>query len=326
MGVRSRRRRARYAWILTLVVPLLRRARAWLLALRPEAAWRLGLRAGALLDRFAPGAAHVRENLSVALGRPPRPEELARLKRADWEHFALLFLETLRSPLITAGNAHEYFAAEGLARARRLRQEEPGALIVVTGHTGPFPLLGHLGGLLGFKPVSLSKLSGHPDLDAFVQETLGASGQRVISATGALWPLKKALDRGESAGINVDQQAREDPVFVPFLGVLCASSQTPAALHLRTRAPIVVAWVERRGRFRYALHIEDVIRHPPGPDKAQDVLAITARLNAGLEAAIRRAPEQWFWSHRRFRRRPPGERELVRIAGVPPLELEPRGG
>ena len=37
-------------------------------------------------------------------------------------------------------------------------------------------------------------------------------------------------------------------------------------------------------------------------------LILTALCTARVEAAIRRAPEQWFWMHNRWRTRPPTER------------------
>jgi hypothetical protein len=55
--------------------------------------------------------------------------------------------------------------------------------------------------------------------------------------------------------------------------------------------------------------ILDVIRHPPSGDQNADLMAITTRINASMEAAISRFPEQWLWSHRRWRRRPEGEPE-----------------
>ena len=45
----------------------------------------------------------------------------------------------------------------------------------------------------------------------------------------------------------------------------------------------------------------------PRVTEAAEVLRITTELNRRLEAAIRQAPEQWLWLHRRWKTRPPEE-------------------
>jgi KDO2-lipid IV(A) lauroyltransferase len=40
---------------------------------------------------------------------------------------------------------------------------------------------------------------------------------------------------------------------------------------------------------------------------SDDVQADTARMNAELEALIATMPEQYYWVHKRFKTRPPGE-------------------
>jgi len=42
----------------------------------------------------------------------------------------------------------------------------------------------------------------------------------------------------------------------------------------------------------------------------KDVEADTARMNAFLEQEIRKTPEQYYWVHKRFKTRPPGEAKL----------------
>ncbi len=41
-------------------------------------------------------------------------------------------------------------------------------------------------------------------------------------------------------------------------------------------------------------------------DREHDVDTIVARYTEALERAIRIAPEQYFWHHRRWKRQPPG--------------------
>jgi len=38
-----------------------------------------------------------------------------------------------------------------------------------------------------------------------------------------------------------------------------------------------------------------------------DVTADTRRVNAFIESEVRRIPEQYYWVHKRFKTRPPGE-------------------
>ena len=45
--------------------------------------------------------------------------------------------------------------------------------------------------------------------------------------------------------------------------------------------------------------------YPSGDDAAD-----AARMNRELEAEIRTMPEQYYWVHRRFKTRPPGEPAL----------------
>jgi KDO2-lipid IV(A) lauroyltransferase len=50
---------------------------------------------------------------------------------------------------------------------------------------------------------------------------------------------------------------------------------------------------------------------PPLKDfPSGDAVADTTRMNREIEAAVREMPEQYFWLHKRFKTRPPGEPKL----------------
>ncbi|MBX3471969.1 MAG: lysophospholipid acyltransferase family protein [Planctomycetes bacterium] len=322
MGVRSRKRRARRARLISLALPLLEAVAGWVRRLPPRSALRLGRLVGRLLLATGVTGTIVRRNLAVACGRPPTGRRARAFERRYYEHLGLMLVEFLRLPLITRASQGRFFVAgDDRARVRALFDEGAG-LICVAGHAGNWELAGHVAGLLGLPLTSVAKLSGHPGLDAWVTGLRESAGQRILDVRGSMWPMKKALDRRQAIGINVDQEARKDVVFAPFFGVPAATSVAPALLHLRTRAPIAVVTVFREAPFRYATRLLDVIRHPSTGDQEADVLAITTRINAAMEAALRRHPEQWLWSHRRWRRRPRGEAvRLGRVTDAPPLAL-----
>jgi len=326
MGRRSRERRARRGWLVPWMMPLLRVLATRVRKAKPRAAYRLALVLGDLLRWSGVTRQVVRRNLALTLGRAPSRAERRRFETRYYRHLALLGVEFLRQPELGLDDLRDMFEPEGLERARDVHAEGRG-VIFVTGHSGSWELAGHAAGLLGLQLLSVAKLSGHEAIDGFVSGIREAGGQRIRDVKGSMWAMKKALDRGESVGINVDQEVRQGAVYTPFFGMLASSSSAPALLHLKTGAPILVVAAHRTGPFRYRLEVLDEVRHPKGPDQAADVQIITARLNSALEQGLRLRPEQWLWSHRRWRRRPPGEApdEFRRIADVPPLELFPEG-
>jgi KDO2-lipid IV(A) lauroyltransferase len=102
-------------------------------------------------------------------------------------------------------------------------------------------------------------------------------------------------------GILLDQNAtRAEGVFVPFFGAPASTSKGLALLALRTGAPVVPIFLRREPGGRHCVDVGPAL--PPPPD--HQIATYTAAFNRVLEAAIRRAPEQWLWMHDRWRTRP----------------------
>jgi Kdo2-lipid IVA lauroyltransferase/acyltransferase len=320
MGKRSRKRRARRAWIVPLVMPLV-----WILVrrvqkARPRAAYRLAMTLGTLFRWIGFTGATIRRNLELACDRPLGRAELRAFKASYYKHLALLVVELVRQPTIT--DLEDFDEAE-LARVKDLYDEGNG-VIFVSGHAGLWELAAHTAGLLGCKLLSVAKLSGHPQIDELALSLREAGGAKIRDVVGSLWSLKKTLDRKESIGINVDQEVRKGQVFAPFFGIPAATSSAPALLHRRTGAPIAVVAMHRTEPYRYSLSVLDVIRDVKTDDKDADLMAITVRINLALEEAVRMHPEQWLWSHRRWRRRPDGvakDAPVLRDPKVPGLKI-----
>jgi len=98
---------------------------------------------------------------------------------------------------------------------------------------------------------------------------------------------------------------RRGSVFVPFFGVpaatLPAAAQMARAWNLPV-LPVLSFWDPDTGRYR--VEVLPALPDFPGPDTLE---AATARLNRELEGWILRCPSQYYWVHRRFKTRPPGE-------------------
>ncbi|MBX3235324.1 MAG: LpxL/LpxP family Kdo(2)-lipid IV(A) lauroyl/palmitoleoyl acyltransferase [Nitrospiraceae bacterium] len=92
-------------------------------------------------------------------------------------------------------------------------------------------------------------------------------------------------------------------VFAPFFGVQAASLTSTARLAELSGAAVVPCFYYRRERQGgYDIVVSPALDSFPSGDPGQDA----ARINLVIETAVRRAPEQYFWQHRRFKSRPEG--------------------
>jgi KDO2-lipid IV(A) lauroyltransferase len=115
----------------------------------------------------------------------------------------------------------------------------------------------------------------------------------------------KAMKSGRPFYYLPDMDFRSrDSIFVPFFGVQAATITGLSRLS-RLAGAAVVPCVTRMlpcGQG-YCVEIGD-----PWPDfPTDDVEADTRRMNKWIEGVVRTMPEQYYWVHRRFKTRPPGE-------------------
>jgi KDO2-lipid IV(A) lauroyltransferase len=112
---------------------------------------------------------------------------------------------------------------------------------------------------------------------------------------------------GEVLAVMIDQNTiPRRAVFAPFFGTPAATTPAPAVLAERTGAPVFLVLMHRLPRLRHRVTIEPVPFERSGDPEA-DRQAFTARLNLALEDRVRAEPHLWWWVHRRWKTRPPGE-------------------
>jgi|APFre7841882590_1041340.scaffolds.fasta_scaffold07400_3 KDO2-lipid IV(A) lauroyltransferase len=90
-------------------------------------------------------------------------------------------------------------------------------------------------------------------------------------------------------------------IFVPFFGVQAATIPMVSRLARLNGAKVVMAVTEMTDDG-YVLHFEAPWRDFPGASVEED----TERMNREIERWVLRLPDQYLWTHKRFKTRPPG--------------------
>ena len=99
-----------------------------------------------------------------------------------------------------------------------------------------------------------------------------------------------------------------DTIFVPFFGVPAATITGLSRLARMTGAAVLPV-ITRMDGDGYVVSIGEAWQNYPGKGE-NDIETDTRRMNAFIEKEALKTPEQYFWLHKRFKTRPPGEKRV----------------
>jgi KDO2-lipid IV(A) lauroyltransferase len=275
--------------------------------------WRLGELGGKLA--YILDSRHVKIGLiNLKIAFPERSEEQRR--------------QILKASYINLGRgAAEYIRLGGffyrrlLQRVRyerfeyweELKARYPGrGLIIISAHFGNFELLPAAHAMHGYQ-IGLvhhtQRFHAGDALTTFVRRRLGVELFRKHSAARA---VLKALKDGKLVGVSFDQNAkRSEAIFVPFFGELAATSRALARLVSMARVPVVPVFILREENPRnHRIIILEEIPIQRTADAEADITVNTTRFVRAIEETVRRYPEQFLWTHRRYRTRPRGAAKI----------------
>jgi KDO2-lipid IV(A) lauroyltransferase len=153
---------------------------------------------------------------------------------------------------------------------------------------------------------SPQKNKAFDDLLRYGRERFGPV--RLFAREAGVKPILRALRDGLPYFMLPDMDFGEkDSTFVPFFGIPAATLTALPRIAAATGAkviPVIATFLPNYQGYR-------VVFYPAWEDyPGEDMIAATRRMNAFIEERVREHPAEYFWTHKRFKTRPPGEPSL----------------
>lgn len=246
-------------------------------------------------------------NLRLVYGAELPPSRAREIARSCWRHFGRITCDTLCFPQFNRDAVGRLVHYEGLEHIRGAYAKGKGVLLF-SGHFGHWELTALMQGFLGLPLVLVARPLDNPLLEELLADLRGLSGNRIVHKRHAVREILAALRAGLGVAIVLDQDARRDGIFVPFLGQPASTTPTLALVALRTGAAIVPTYSVPRPDGSYTIVYEPEVPIDATADRDAEVRRITAVCTAHIERWVREHPELWLWMHRRWKTRPAPER------------------
>jgi len=264
-------------------------------------------------------------NLEIAFSNEKSPRELRQLVR---QHFRRLGANLLCSAKLTQMPPEkilEHVEVENIeSMAREFRAGVP--VVLILSHLGTWEVFAQLmPEFVGFvRNSSVYQGLGNRFIDEHVQRTRSQTGLELFDRHDGFEPVIELLRSGGGVGVLSDQHAGDHGVWTPFFGRLASTSPLPALLAKRTRAALIAAGVYTTGRARWRMVFTERF-----DETGASVSVLTSKINQVIEQQIRRAPEDWFWVHNRWKTPEPNfllahyKRGIYLPPGISARDLKP---
>lgn len=131
---------------------------------------------------------------------------------------------------------------------------------------------------------------------------------KLFSRADGVKPIIRGMREGLPYFMLPDMDfGAKDAEFVSFFGIDAATLTAPARIAAATGAkviPVIATFLPDYQGWK-------VTFYPPWDNyPGEDIAQATRRMNAFIEERVREAPAEYFWAHKRFKTRPPGERSF----------------
>ena len=249
----------------------------------------------------------VHENLRRSFPEK-KADEIGEIATKFYRNLTDVMLETLKSYTMTIGEIQRRCPPRNPELVNRYLDQGQSIILAgshynnweYTGITLPPALHGTV--VTAYKPLTNKRM------DAYVNFTRARTGMVLVSMEGTFTAIRQ-YEREQKPAVYIllaDQSpsSRKNAHWVTFLGQDTASLPGVDVLARKFKLPVLYYHVRRLQRGFYDVEFFEVCPNPAEVAEAEITRAYTRQ----LENIIRERPENWLWSHKRWKMK----REVVK--------------
>jgi len=156
--------------------------------------------------------------------------------------------------------------------------------------------------------VSVYKAVKNQRMNTFIRETRGRWGMKQISMEKTRMIFKN-IDKPKFIILIADQNtaALEKAIWVNFLGIETPCIHGPEVYSHIFDYPVIFLDFQKVKRGYFTTELSLLSESPKSLEKGE----ITKRYMEKLEEIIRKKPEDWLWTHKRWKHKKEGDKILV---------------
>ena len=238
----------------------------------------------------------IHENIKRALP-DINNENLEILTRLMWNNYGRTFAEYIFLKDFRIGKFSSNIEIEGKEILEKIKKNNQ-QVVFVSGHLSNFELMAMFIEKSGINLLAIYRPLNNLFLNPFMEKIRRKyiCKHQIKKGIGGIKNLIKYKKQNFSTALMIDQRVSEG-ILSPFFKQEAFTTTIPAQLVKKFNIPVVPVYIERIKDITFKI----TIKNPIFFSKEKSIENITDELNLELEKMILKKPEQWIWSHNRWK-------------------------
>ncbi len=235
-------------------------------------------------------------------------KEIAEIESRFFQYLCDLVLETLKTTKWNDTMVRNHLSMEEVPVLNELYQEGK-SFIIVMGHFGNWEWAGPCFSLSSkHQLVVIYQPLSNPYFEKMLVRSRTKFNTRIVPRVNTLKSMIKDRDKVNATALIADQAPipLENALWIDFLNQDTPVFTGPEKIARKLNQPVIYMRVSRTARGKYKITPVLINREP----KDSEPNEITKEFNRLLEEDIRRQPETWLWSHKRWKHKRPVDKEV----------------
>jgi len=224
-------------------------------------------------------------------------EERQNIIKNMWGNYGRILSEYIYLKEFKKNNLNQFIEIEGLEYLNEIKKNNKQA-IFVSGHFNNFELMAMEIEKAGINLAALYRPLNNPFLNIIMENIRKKHicKTQIKKGKKGTRDLLKLFKENFSIALMIDQRVSEG-ISVNFFNRKAKTTTIPAQFIKKYECEIIPVYIERIQNFNFKLHFKKPVQF----NNQFSIEEITLKLNQTLEKMILKNPDQWIWSHDRWK-------------------------
>ena len=224
-------------------------------------------------------------------------KDLKKISRLMWNNYGRIFAEYVFIKSFRTGKLNSRISVEGQDILDEIKKNNQ-QVVFISGHFSNFELMAMHLEKTGIKLSAIYRPLNNIFLNIIMENIRKKyiCKNQIKKGIGGLKKIIQLKKQNYSTALMIDQRVSEG-IKSNFFNSPALTTTIPAQLVKKFKIPIVPIFIERVNNLNFKI----IIRKPVNFTDTDSIEKITNDLNKILETMILHKPEQWIWSHNRWK-------------------------